>query len=41
MALKAEVFNKVIKSGCRAEEARLETAERLAKWTPPITLGCL
>ena len=29
---KAEVFHKVMKSGCRAEEARLETAERLAKF---------
>lgn len=28
---KAEVFHKVMKSGCRAEEARLETAERLTK----------
>ncbi len=29
---KAEVFHKVMKSGCRAEEARLETADRLAKF---------
>ena len=29
---KAEVFHKVMKSGCRAEEARLETAERLTKF---------
>jgi hypothetical protein len=29
---KAEVFHKGMKSGCRAEEARLETAERLAKF---------
>jgi hypothetical protein len=29
---KAEVFHKVMKSGCRAEEARLQTAERLAKF---------
>jgi Transposase DNA-binding/Transposase DDE domain len=29
---KVEVFHKVMKSGCRAEEARLETAERLAKF---------
>ena len=35
---KAEVFHKVIKSGCRAEEARLETAERLAKFLAPITV---
>lgn len=27
-----EVFHKVMKSGCRAEEARLETAERLTKF---------
>src|SRR4051794_19274596 len=26
-----EVFHKVLKSGCRAEEARLRTAERLAR----------
>ncbi|MGE0523171.1 MAG: IS4 family transposase, partial [Variibacter sp.] len=29
---KMEVFHKVMKSGCCAEEARLETAERLAKF---------
>lgn len=29
---KAEVFHKVMKSGCRAEEVRLQTAERLAKF---------
>ena len=29
---KAEVFHKVMKSGCRAEEARLQTAERLVKF---------
>jgi hypothetical protein len=29
---KAEVFHKVMKSGCRVEEARLQTAERLAKF---------
>ena len=43
---KIEVFHKVMKSGWRAEEARLETAERLAKflaliavvsWTPART----
>jgi len=28
---KIEVFHKVLKSGCRAEEARLRTAERLVK----------
>ena len=35
---KAEVFHKVIKSGCRAEEARLETAERLAKFLALIAV---
>lgn len=29
---KAEVFHRAMKSGCSAEEARLETAERLAKF---------
>ncbi|MDP4027313.1 hypothetical protein Q8W71_32645 [Methylobacterium sp. NEAU 140] len=29
---KAEMFHKVMKSGCRAEEARLQTAERLVKF---------
>lgn len=29
---KVEVFHKVMKSGCRAEEVRLETADRLAKF---------
>jgi hypothetical protein len=29
---KAEVFHKVMKSGCRAEETRLQTAERLVKF---------
>jgi len=29
---KAEIFHKVMKSGCRAEASRLETAERLAKF---------
>ena len=28
---KIETFHKVLKSGCRAEEARLRTAERLVK----------
>jgi hypothetical protein len=28
---KVEVFHKILKSGCRAEEARLRTAERLVK----------
>lgn len=35
---KAEVFHKVMKSGCRAEEARLETAERLAKFLALIAM---
>lgn len=35
---KAEVFHKVMKSGCRAEEARLETAERLAKFLALISV---
>ena len=35
---KAEVFQKVMKSGCRAEEARLETAERLAKFLALIAV---
>lgn len=34
----AEVFHKVMKSGCRAEEARLETAERLAKFLALIAV---
>jgi hypothetical protein len=35
---KAEVFHKVMKSGCRAEEARLETTERLAKFLALIAV---
>ncbi len=35
---KAEVFHKVMKSGCRAEEAGLETAERLAKFLALIAV---
>ncbi|MCW0233210.1 MAG: IS4 family transposase [Ferrovibrio sp.] len=35
---KAEVFHKVMKSGCRAEESRLETAERLAKFLALIAV---
>ncbi|MEI9424268.1 hypothetical protein O7A70_24185 [Mesorhizobium sp. Cs1299R1N1] len=35
---KEEVFHKVMKSGCRAEEARLETAERLAKFLALIAV---
>lgn len=35
---KAEVFHKVMKSGCRAEAARLETAERLAKFLALIAM---
>ena len=30
MRWKIEVFHKVLKSGCRAEDARLRTADRLA-----------
>jgi len=35
---KAEVFHKVMKSGCRAEETRLETAERLTKFLALIAV---
>lgn len=35
---KAEVFHKVMKSGCRAEEARLQTAERLAKFLAVVAV---
>jgi hypothetical protein len=35
---KAEVFHKVMKSGCRAEEARLETAERLTKFLALVAI---
>ncbi len=35
---KIEVFHKILKSGCRAEEARLRTAERLVKL---IALFCV
>ena len=35
---RAEVFHKVMKSGCRAEEARLETAEGLAKFLALIAM---
>ncbi|WP_407117550.1 hypothetical protein [Bradyrhizobium sp. LMG 9283] len=35
---KAEVFHKVMKSGCRAEETRLETAERLTKFLALIAM---
>jgi hypothetical protein len=38
---KAEVFHKVMKSGCRAEEARLETAERLTQVPRPRRDGQL
>ena len=31
MRWKIEVFHKILKSGCRVEEARLRTAERLVK----------
>ncbi len=32
-----EVFHKVVKSGCRAEDSRLQTAERLVKFLALIT----
>lgn len=35
---KAEVFHKVMKSGCRAEETRLQTAERLVKFLALVTV---
>ena len=35
---KIEVFHKVVKSGCRAEESRLQTAERLVKFLALITI---
>lgn len=35
---KMEVFHKVVKSGCRAEESRLQTAERLVKFLALITI---
>jgi hypothetical protein len=35
---KAEVFHKVMKSRCRAEEARLETAERLTKFLALVAM---
>ncbi len=35
---KAEVFHKVMKSGCRAEAERLETVERLAKFLALIAM---
>ena len=35
---KAELFHKVMKSSCRAEQARLETAERLAKFLALIAV---
>ena len=31
MRWKIEVFHKILKSGCRAEQARLRTAERLVR----------
>jgi hypothetical protein len=31
MRWKIETFHKILKSGCKAEEARLQTAERLMK----------
>ena len=38
MRWKIEVFHKILKSGCRAEESRLRTAERLANL---ISLFCI
>lgn len=35
---KAEVFHKVMKSGCRSEQARLGTAERLATFLALIAM---
>lgn len=35
---KVEVFHKVMKSGCRAEATRLETAERLTKFLALIAV---
>ncbi|WP_187278157.1 hypothetical protein [Methylobacterium sp. WL7] len=35
---KAEVFHKIMKSGCRAEESRLQTAERLVKFLALVTV---
>ena len=35
---KVEVFHKVVKSGCRAEDSRLQTAERLVKFLALITV---
>ena len=35
---KIELFHKILKSGCRAEEARLRAAERLVK---PIAVMCI
>ena len=38
MRWKIEVFHKILKSGCRAEQARLRTAERLVKL---LTVFCI
>ena len=35
---KMEVFHKIVKSGCRAEDSRLQTAERLVKFLALITV---
>lgn len=35
---KIEVFHKVLKSGCRVEESRLRTAERLVRF---VAVGCI
>ena len=38
MRWKIEVFHKVMKSGCRAEDTKLQTAERLVKLLALITV---
>jgi len=38
MRWKIEVFHKIMKSGCRAEDAKLQTAERLVKLLALITV---
>ena len=38
MRWKIEVFHKILKSGCRAEQARLRTAERLVR---PLAVFCI
>ena len=38
MRWKVELFHKILKSGCRAEDARLRTAERLVNL---LSLFCI